>query len=390
MISGWRQAGRNRPPLTPDRPSAATLDGTVVAVFGNAHDCPGGLARALADLGASVLVCAVWSPYFDPPDENDLLALVEPATAYPGRVQFLSGFDGEPFSELFYEPPRVRRFVSWARRSFGRLDAVVLGFLSGLGLAAGDSFASALRRTGGEAIAIEGDAASADQLVRTFAEVEESRRPTVMRHSAGRKRKPSGRIGRVAEALVQSGLLAEVTIADVERAAAARRRRGDPIAGLLWRPIGGGDYDHGGCAIVTARSLEAVGPLSDVDRVEWYRKRVTPLDELGLDGMIISHDNGIATVDVAPARSKVVALRVGTLDDSFDTDEPYVPVGEWRPAHRDVVVGDPWVVLVDRGGVRLRLDAQPVWHIDLAVLDREMTGFRVWSDAARHLAASRH
>jgi hypothetical protein len=367
-----------------------SLDGAVVAVFGRAPDPTAELALVLAELGATVLVCPIWSPWFDPPDEEDLLAVVEPATARPGQIHFLAGLDRRPFSDLLSEPPGVRRFVSWVRRGFGRLDAVVLGFHTVLGLTDGDTFATVLRRTGGEVIAVEGDADSADQIVRTFAEVGDRRaRPTAMRHATGRKRKPSDRLGRVARVLVQAGLLTELTIDDVDRAAAGRRRRGDPIAGLLWRYVGGGDYDHGGCAVVTARSLDAAGPLSEIDRVGWYRRSVTPLDELGVDGVIVGHDNGIAVVEVVSSRSRVVALRVGTLTDSFDTDEPYVPAGEWRPGHRDLVIGDPWVVLVDRGGLRVRLDSQPEWHIDLAMLDGEMTGFRVWSDAASDLAAGR-
>ena len=370
-----------------DRSATTSLDGAVVAVFGHAPDGTSELARALADLGASVLVCTIWSPWFDPPYEEDLLALVEPATARPGQIHFLAGLDGQPFSDLLSEPAGVRRFVSWTRRAFGRLDAVVLGFHTVLGLTAGATFAAALRRTGGEVIAVEGDADSADQVVRTFAEPgHRGTQPIVMRAAAGRKRKPGDRLGPVARALAQAGLLAEVTLADVDRAAAARRRRGDPIAGLRWQYVGGGDHDHGGHTIVTAQSLAAAGPLSDIDRVGWYRRHVTPLDELGVDGVILGDQNGIAGVEVVPSASEVVALRVGTLDDSFNTDEPYEPVGEWRPAHRDVVIGDPWVVLADGGGLPVRLAAQPVWHIDIATLDGELTGFRMWSDTARELA----
>jgi hypothetical protein len=331
-----------------------SLDGAVVAVFGHAPDTTAELALALAELGATVLVCPIWSPWFDPPYEKDLLAIVEPVTARPGQIHFLAGLDGRPFSDLPSDPPGVRRFVSWVRRAFGHLDAVVLGFHTVLGLTAGDTLAAALRRTGGEVIAIEGDADSADQIVRTCAEVGDRRaRPTVMRHSAGRKRKPSDRLGPVGRVRVQAG---------------------------------GGDYDHGGCAVVTARSLDAAGPFSEIDRVGWHLRCVTPLNELGVDGVIVSHDNGIAAVEVVPSRSRVVALRVGTLTDSFDTDEPYAPAGEWRPGNRDLVIGDPWVVLVEGGGLRVRLDAQPEWHIDHAMLDGEMTGFRMWSDAAPDLA----
>ena len=307
-----------------DRSATTSLDGAVVAVFGHAPDGTSELARALADLGASVLVCPIWSPWFDPPYEEDLLALVEPATARPGQVHFLAGLDGRPFSDLLSEPAGVRRFVSWTRRAFGRLDAVVLGFHTVLGLTAGATFAAALRRTGGEVIAVEGDADSADQVVRTFAEPgHRGTQPIVMRAAVGRKRKPSDRLGPVARALAQASLLTEVTLADVDRAAAARRRRGDPIAGLRWQYVGGGDHDHGGHAIVTAQSLAAAGPLSDIDRVGWYRRHVTPLDELGVDGVILGDQNGIAGVEVVPSASEVVALRVGTLDDSFNTDEPY-------------------------------------------------------------------
>jgi hypothetical protein len=344
---------------------------------------------ALADLGVSVLVCTIWSPWFDPPHEDDLLGLVEPATMRPGQIHFLAGLDGLPFSDLFAEPQGVRRFVSWTRRSFGRLDAVVLGYYSVLGLMAGDAVAAALRRTGGEVIAVEGD--TDDQVVRTFAEAgRRGARPTVMREAAGgRKRSPDEGLGPVATALARAGLPVQITLADVDREAAGRRRRGDPIAGLRWHHIGGGDHDHGGCAIVTYRSRAAAGARSNIDRVEWYRRRVTSLDELGVDGLIVGQENGIAGIEVVLSASGVVAVRVGTLDDSFNTDEPYGRIGEWRPTDRDVVIGDPWIVLADVGGLPVLLADQPAWCIDVATIDGEMTGFRMWSDAARELAAGR-
>jgi hypothetical protein len=97
-----------------------SLEGAVVAVFGHEPDPAAELTRALAKSGASVLVCSIWSPWFDPPREEDLLALVEPATASPGQIHFLAGLDGRPFSDLLAERDGVRRFVSSARRAYGR------------------------------------------------------------------------------------------------------------------------------------------------------------------------------------------------------------------------------------------------------------------------------
>jgi hypothetical protein len=52
-------------------------------------------------------------------------------TKHPGVSAFLTGIDATPFRDLVWGTRGPSRFVSWARRAFGRLDTFVLGFETG-------------------------------------------------------------------------------------------------------------------------------------------------------------------------------------------------------------------------------------------------------------------
>jgi hypothetical protein len=128
-----------------------------------------------------------------------------------------------------------------------------------------------------------------------------------------------------------------------------------------------------------------------VSKLPWSGSTVSPLDDFGLDGLIVSDDNGIALIEAAyDTDGAAVAVRVGTLTDSFDNDGTYTSIGDWSPstveALLDIAIGDPWEVIADGGGWSITLATAPVWHVDHSVLDGEMVGMRIWSDGAVALA----
>ena len=360
--------------------------GLVVAIFGREPDPLHAMALALLEHGATVVLCPDWSPFSDPPDEQSALASL--CFQHPGQAFLLTGLDGHQFMYVFEESRGPGRFVAWARRSFGRLDAVVLGFHTGYGKRdPAIAFARALGRTGGEVLAVEGDASSCDDVVRWVAR---DPRITVVRAAAGprRRRKPAG-LGPVARLLNDVCGLVPTTLADADRHAARRRTSGtDPIAGLLWHPIGFDDFDSAGCAVVTSRSL-ATARRPIYENVEWSRSSVTRLDAYGVDGVVVRLDNGLGNVEVAPSWSAAFALRAGCVADAFATDDPYVAAADWQPHSTELLIGDAYRVLDHGEGFRVRIRRQPRWQIDLASLDGEQTGFRMWSGAARRHLESR-
>jgi hypothetical protein len=276
------------------------VDGLVVAVVARWSDGPDVLADPLLDAGAIVLICAEWSWYFDPPDDERLLGMVLPAVRYPGRAFFLTSVDGLPINHLGDEPNGVTRFVRWIRRTYGRLDAVVIGAETGLAGVWGEPIARRLDRAGGEVLVLEGRSSTADEWARTFGLDVGPGRPVVVRWKAGGRRRTSqDALGPVATALLAAGVVERPTRATLRRAHAACRRTGDPLSGLAWDVVGSGDHDHGGSAFVTTRSRDAVGGRADLSVTPWWSEAVTSLDPIGLDGVILSDHNGVAVIEAA-------------------------------------------------------------------------------------------
>jgi len=108
------------------------LDGVVVAVMAATSDDTTSLGIPLLEADASVPFCVVWSPFFNQPDEDDMLAVVRSCTVYPRRECLLTDVDGDIFYDLLSEPgwsePVHARGI---RRAFGRRDAVIVQFRAG-------------------------------------------------------------------------------------------------------------------------------------------------------------------------------------------------------------------------------------------------------------------
>jgi hypothetical protein len=132
--------------------------------------------------------------------------------------------------------------------------------------------------------------------------------------------------GPVAQLLTEAGFGRPVTLAGLDRLAVRRRRSGaDALAGRTWRPVGGTEV-KAGCLIADAGDLGLSWKWRDKVRRAWG-SRLVDLREQGIDGVLVSMENGFGGYDAAGPR-RPHAVRLGVLSDAFDSDGTYEPVAE--------------------------------------------------------------
>ena len=359
-----------QPGRTMSPPTVRQLRPLTVLVIGMNDERLDVLAEALARVGHRVAYLQAQSDWGD--DEG---------RPEPSGVAVLDGIQANQISS------DIDDLVG----SLGPLDGVVLGVHTCQVSRYSDTLAS-LRGAVAEVIGIERQAPWSDIVTRTLlwwgarhgVEVATFRpRETWADALAPPARSPLP-IGPVAAAVQRVGWAGPLRLRDVNRVAQRRRRRGeDLLAGRLWRDEGG--YD-------SANSLLIAADAADIDRVRGTlsaRDLVgADSDELldhGIHGVITNPENGIALVEATPLDGPPDAVRVSNVDDEFDWPGEYEPVGRLAVPSGRLVVGNPWEVFDEIGGIEVGLGSA-------AALDAETyaeSGFRLRRvDAHRLIAAT--
>ncbi len=328
---------------------------------------------ALLEAGYPVLAFDPRAYMFGPLQGDERVQLDKMSARWPTRFRLVEELiDGES-----------EGLLATADGTFGRAHVVYLGTGWGADAALVGGFMAALaNRGGGELIATEAAARTADHVLRWMAHWAAQPSPGTVHCVTLREPQadpfPADTFrgaGHAWEVLVAAGWEGPLSLEEADQIARRRVVDGsDLLAGRRWRYVGTGDVDTGRCAVgdaaALAETLDAGGRLpedTDADPPE------TVVGQRYVVAWIPGGDWPFG-VEITPPEGPVEAVRVSFDGDAFDFPDLYRPIGTIEISTGRLIASDP--LYLHDSPVEIDIPPGP-WVVEHLTHEGELEGIRL-------------